>query len=81
MTAWIGWIATAAFATSYLAKDARTLRWVQAGAACLWIVYGVALRAAPVVAANAIVAGMALVSARRKPPSPAGPSEACPSGR
>jgi len=72
MTAWIGWIATAAFAASYLARDARTLRWVQAGAACLWIAYGVALRAAPVVAANLLVAGMALVSARRNSPAPAG---------
>lgn len=81
MTAWIGWIATAAFAVSYLARDGRTLRWVQAGAACLWIAYGIALRAAPVVAANVLVAGMALVSARRRSPAPAGETEAFPGQR
>ncbi len=73
MTAWIGWIATAVFAMSYLAKDARRLRWVQAAAACLWIAYGVALHAAPVIVANAIVALVALASSRRK----AAPAEAC----
>jgi hypothetical protein len=36
---------------------------VQALAASLWIVYGLAIGAAPVVVANAIVAGMAVFSA------------------
>jgi len=66
MTNWIGWLATAAFAASYLAKSPTTLRRVQAAAAVLWIVYGIALGAAPVIAANAVVAAMALLSTRRR---------------
>lgn len=66
MTNWIGWFATALFALSYVAKNPVTLRRVQASAAMLWIVYGVLLHAAPVIAANVAVAAMALVSARRK---------------
>jgi uncharacterized protein with PQ loop repeat len=37
----------------------------QAAAACLWIAYGLLLRAAPVVVANLAVATLALVSLRR----------------
>ena len=62
----IGWVATALFALSYFLKTPARLRWVQAGAASLWIVYGVALRAMPVVAANTAVAGLALLSLRRR---------------
>jgi len=56
---WIGWIATAIFAGSYLCKDAMTLRRVQALAACLWAVYGAVIGAAPVLVANLLVAGFA----------------------
>lgn len=66
MTDWIGWVATAIFALSYIAKSAQTLRRVQAVAACLWIGYGVAVSAAPVVVANVIVAAVAVLSSRRK---------------
>lgn len=59
---WIGWVATAVFASSYLCKDPRTLRGVQAGAALLWVAYGLMIQAAPVVAANVAVAGMAISS-------------------
>lgn len=62
---WIGWAATALFAASYLAKDARHLRLAQAAAACVWIVYGLMMKAAPVVGANAAVAVIALISLRR----------------
>ncbi len=61
----IGWVATAAFAASYVAKTPGRLRLIQAGAAILWIVYGVARQATPVIAANAAVAGMALWSMMR----------------
>ncbi|MEJ5369958.1 MAG: YgjV family protein [Bryobacteraceae bacterium] len=61
-----GWLATAVFASSYLVKDPRRLRLVQASAACLWIVYGILLGAAPVVGANAAVAALALLSLRRR---------------
>jgi polyferredoxin len=63
MTEWIGWVATALFGFSYFAKSPKGLRLVQALAASLWIVYGLAIGAAPVVVANAIVAGMAVFSA------------------
>lgn len=64
----IGWLATAVFAASYLVKDPRRLRIVQASAACLWIVYGILLGAAPVVGANAAVAALALLSLSRRSP-------------
>jgi hypothetical protein len=59
---WIGWVATGVFAVSYICRNAATLRRVQAAAAGLWIVYGMLLGAAPVVAANLAVAVMAIVS-------------------
>ena len=60
MLQWIGWIATAIFAVSYLCKRPSALRGVQAAAAVLWIVYGAMIHAVPVIVANLIVAGMAL---------------------
>jgi hypothetical protein len=53
--AWIGWVATAVFASSYLCREAASLRRVQA---------------APVIVANLIVAGVALASSLRlsRPP-------------
>jgi len=58
----VGWVATATFAVSYFFRQAAALRRVQAAAACLWIVYGVEIRALPVVIANVIVAAAALYS-------------------
>ncbi|HME05673.1 MAG TPA: hypothetical protein VKG25_01435 [Bryobacteraceae bacterium] len=60
---WIGWLATAVFAGSYVLKDAGTLRKIQACAAVLWVIYGLIIHSSPVVAANVSVAGMALWSA------------------
>jgi hypothetical protein len=59
---WIGWIATAVFASSYLFKQPLALRRVQASAALLWVIYGAIIHALPVVVANLIVAGMAASS-------------------
>lgn len=59
----IGWVATAVFTISYLFKDQRALRRVQAVAALLWMSYGIALNAKPVIVANALVALMAIASA------------------
>jgi hypothetical protein len=58
----IGWIATAVFSTSYFFKGASTLRWIQAGAALLWVTYGLLIHAMPVVVANVIVASAAVYS-------------------
>jgi hypothetical protein len=62
MLSWIGWVATAVFAASYLCKEPATLRRVQAAAAVLWVAYGVLIHAMPVVVANLIVASLALYS-------------------
>jgi len=67
---WIGWVATAAFASSYLCKQPSSLRRVQAGAATLWVIYGVIIHAYPVIVANVVVAAMAMLSSpmmRRRP--------------
>jgi len=67
---WIGWVATAAFASSYLCKQPASLRRVQAAAASLWVVYGLIIHAYPVIVANVVVAAMAILSSpmmRRKP--------------
>jgi hypothetical protein len=61
---WIGWIATAVFASSYLFRQPLALRRVQAGAALLWVIYGSIIHAFPVVVANLVVAGMAVYSSR-----------------
>ena len=67
----IGWTATATFAVSYFCREPRTLRLVQAAAASMWLAYGVALNAAPVIVANVIVVALALWSARSAPRAPA----------
>ncbi len=61
---WMGWLATVLFAGSYFCKDPIRLRLLQAVAAVVWIAYGLAIGAVPVVVANAIVASLALYSAR-----------------
>ena len=58
----IGWLATAVFASSYFVRRSLTLRRIQAGAALLWVMYGIAIDAVPVVVANLIVAAAALYS-------------------
>ena len=73
---WIGWIATAVFASSYLCNDQAQLRRVQALAACMWVAYGAIIGAAPVMVANLIVAAVAVwsslrpLTARKLPPAP-----------
>jgi hypothetical protein len=53
------------FGASYLCRRPEVLRRVQAGAAILWIAYGLAIGARPVVLANAIVAALAVWSSWR----------------
>ena len=62
MTDAIGWTATAVFSCSYFFRGSRTLRWIQASAAVVWVVYGVLLHATPVIAANVVVALAAIGS-------------------
>lgn len=58
----IGWLATAAFASSYFFDDPARLRRVQAGAALLWVAYGLVIHSRPVIVANIIVMTIALWS-------------------
>lgn len=51
----LGWTATAVFAGSYFLSRPHALRRVQMAGALLWLVYGLLIRATPVVAANALV--------------------------
>ncbi len=71
MLDWIGWVATATFASSYFCRQPAALRRVQALAALLWIGYGAVIRSLPVVVANVVVAVVAVYSSLR----PASPKE------
>ena len=65
MVEYLGWLATAVFVGSYLCKRADALKRVQMIGALMWVVYGLLISAAPVVAANVLVlvaAGWALYS-------------------
>jgi len=62
MIEWVGWIATAVFAASYFCRRPAAMRRVQALAATLWIVYGIAINAPPVIVANLVVAAVAIIS-------------------
>ena len=64
----LGWAATVVFATSYFFRDQKTLRLVQAIAACLWLSFGLAIHSAPVIASNVIVIAAALYSRRNVEP-------------
>ena len=59
----LGWVATAVFTLSYLAKEPGKLRWIQALAALFWMSYGFAIHARPVIVANLIVTITAAYSA------------------
>lgn len=61
----LGWTATGIFSTSYFFKQPAALRKIQAGAALLWVVYGVAIHSAPVVVANLIVGVAAIYTTFR----------------
>ena len=63
----LGWVATAVFSCSYFFRKPEALRRIQAFAALLWVAYGVAIGAMPVVAANVIVAALAIYSSVVRP--------------
>lgn len=63
----IGWLATAVFLVSYFTKGPKGLRRVQGVAAGLWAVYGVLIHSLPVIVANVLVAGVAVISSFRRP--------------
>ena len=59
MVEYLGWLATAVFVGSYLCKGSDTLKRVQMIGALMWVVYGLLIRATPVVAATLLVLGAA----------------------
>jgi hypothetical protein len=61
----LGWCATAVFVGSYFFSKPAVLRRVQVVGALLWVVYGILLPAAPVIAANLLVVTAAAWTARR----------------
>ena len=65
MFEWIGWVATATFASSYFFRRPVVLRRIQALAAVLWISYGAIIHALPVIVANVVVAAVAVFSSLR----------------
>jgi hypothetical protein len=65
----LGWIATVIFVMSYFCKRAEVLGRVQMAGAAIWILYGLLMQAAPVVAANSLVMLAAAWTAAR-PSSP-----------
>ena len=67
MSETIGWIATALTASSYFTRRQALLRRTQAGAAALWLIYGVFIHSMPVMAANVIVGAVALWSSFHAP--------------
>jgi hypothetical protein len=62
MIEWVGWVATAVFAVSYFCRQPVAMRRIQALAATLWIVYGITIKAPPVIVANLVVASIAIIS-------------------
>ena len=70
----IGWTATAVFALSYFFDKPATLRRIQALAAGLWLLYGILMKAPPVIVANVIVAVLALASSWRDERSAGSPA-------
>lgn len=58
----LGWFGTSLQAASFLFRNQRTLRGLQAFAASIWLTYGVLIQARPVVVANVIVLSLAVYS-------------------
>lgn len=75
---WLGWVATGMSIGSYFFRNQLALRRVQALAALVWISYGVAISARPVIAANVVVASVAAWSTLRGPGKPGRTGEAGP---
>jgi len=51
----LGWVATGVFVASYFFRKPVMLRTTQMCGAALWILYGLLIRAIPVVVANVLV--------------------------
>ena len=56
---YLGWSATFVFVASYFCARPSAMRRTQMIGATMWVLYGIALRAYPVVVANVLVLGAA----------------------
>ena len=72
MVEYLGWLATAVFVGSYLCKGSDALKRVQMIGALMWVVYGLLIRATPVVAANLLVVAAAAWALYSQPGRAAG---------
>jgi hypothetical protein len=65
-TEYLGWAATAIFVGSYFCLRPSMLRGVQMIGALLWVMYGVLIKASPVIVANVLVFSAAAWTLLRK---------------
>ena len=72
MVDYLGWAATAVFVGSYFCTRAETLKRVQMAGAAIWIAYGLAIGASPVVGANLLVLAAAAWTNLNRGASPLG---------
>ena len=68
MLHWIGWIARPSLKAPSLQAATQSRKRLQALGASCWLVYGVLIHSAPMVASNIIVAGVAVYSSLRRGP-------------
>jgi hypothetical protein len=74
----LGWTATAVFVASYFFSRSSLLRGLQMLGALLWVLYGILIGAAPVIAANALVFSAAAWTLWRRCPTAAGEAGSVP---
>jgi hypothetical protein len=70
MIEYLGWAATAVFASSYFCTRAGALKRVQMAGALMWAAYGLLIDATPVIAANLLVFGIAAWTLRQDRAAP-----------
>jgi hypothetical protein len=69
VTAVLGWTATAVFVGSYFFRRPSMLRAAQMLGALLWVLYGVFIKASPVIVANVLVLSAAAWTMFRTAPA------------
>jgi hypothetical protein len=69
VTAVLGWSATAVFVGSYFFRRPSMLRAAQMLGALLWVLYGVLIKASPVIVANVLVFSAAAWTMLRTAPA------------
>jgi hypothetical protein len=70
MIDFLGWAATAVFVASYFCTRSDALRRVQMIGASMWVVYGLMIRALPVIVSNVLVFAAAALTELRPAPIP-----------